>query len=89
MRYRATSLQLLELSCSDMIMVGTYLDPAGNCDNCTAVKNERDLSKEIFLLLSCIKSCGGRWGLNLPIDVLRGSRVSLILVSVFYNGDIH
>jgi hypothetical protein len=35
MRYRATSLQLLELPCSDMIMVGTYLDPAGNCDNCT------------------------------------------------------
>jgi hypothetical protein len=41
------------------------------------VKNERDLSKEAFLLLSCIKSCGGRWGLNLPIDVLRGSRVNL------------
>ena len=41
------------------------------------MKNERDLSKEAFLLLSCIKSCGGRWGLNLPIDVLRGSRVNL------------
>ncbi|CAD6216658.1 unnamed protein product [Miscanthus lutarioriparius] len=51
----------------------------GNCDNCTAVKNERDLSKEAFLLLSCIKSCGGRWGLNLPIDVLRGSRAKKIV----------
>lgn len=51
----------------------------GNCDNCTAVKNERDLSKESFLLLSCIKSCGGRWGLNLPIDVLRGSRAKKIV----------
>lgn len=51
----------------------------GNCDNCTAVKNERDLSKEVFLLLSCIKSCGGRWGLNLPIDVLRGSRAKKIV----------
>ncbi|GJN33444.1 hypothetical protein PR202_gb22044 [Eleusine coracana subsp. coracana] len=50
----------------------------GNCDNCTSVKNERDLSKECFLLLSCIKSCGGRWGLNLPIDVLRGSRVNIL-----------
>ncbi|CAL5061003.1 unnamed protein product [Urochloa decumbens] len=51
----------------------------GNCDNCTAVKNVRDLSKETFLLLSCIKSCGGRWGLNLPIDVLRGSRAKKIV----------
>ncbi|KAL0911570.1 hypothetical protein M5K25_019719 [Dendrobium thyrsiflorum] len=46
----------------------------GNCDNCTRDKRERDLSKESFLLLFCIKSCGGRWGLNMPIDVLRGSR---------------
>ncbi|RLM87531.1 hypothetical protein C2845_PM04G34160 [Panicum miliaceum] len=51
----------------------------GNCDNCTAVKNVRDLSKETFLLLSCIKSCGGHWGLNLPIDVLRGSRAKKIV----------
>ncbi|CAN6206495.1 unnamed protein product [Urochloa humidicola] len=51
----------------------------GNCDNCTAVKNVKDLSKETFLLLSCIKSCGGRWGLNLPIDVLRGSRAKKIV----------
>ncbi|KAL6657204.1 hypothetical protein ACP70R_004984 [Stipagrostis hirtigluma subsp. patula] len=51
----------------------------GNCDNCTAAKNERDLSKESFLLMSCIRSCGGRWGLNLPVDVLRGSRAKKIV----------
>ncbi|KAM0834445.1 hypothetical protein ACQ4PT_063596 [Festuca glaucescens] len=51
----------------------------GNCDNCTTTKTERDLSKESFLLLSCIKSCGGRWGLNMPIDVLRGSRVKKLV----------
>lgn len=34
------------------------------------------MSREAFLLMACIKSCGGRWGLNMPVDVLRGSRVS-------------
>jgi ATP-dependent DNA helicase RecQ len=27
------------------------------------------------MLLSCINDCGNRWGFNLPINVLRGSRV--------------
>ncbi|KAG0477517.1 hypothetical protein HPP92_014358 [Vanilla planifolia] len=55
----------------------------GNCDNCTRTKVERDLSKESFLLLSCIQSCGGRWGLNMPIDVLRGSRSRKIMENNF------
>lgn len=42
------------------------------------------MSREAFLLLTCIQSCGGRWGLNMPIDILRGSRVchfyTLILI---------
>ena len=49
---------------------------AGTCDNCTSSKKEIDMSREAFLLMACIQSCGGHWGLNLPIDVLRGSRVS-------------
>ncbi|KAG2639100.1 hypothetical protein PVAP13_2NG634500 [Panicum virgatum] len=61
----------------------------GNCDNCTAVKNVRDLSKETFLLLSCIKSCGGRWGLNLPIDVLRGSRAKKIVENNYDKLQMH
>ncbi|EEC82697.1 hypothetical protein OsI_27361 [Oryza sativa Indica Group] len=61
----------------------------GNCENCTRTKNERDLSKESFLLLSCIKSCGGRWGLNLPIDVLRGSRVKKIVENNFDKLPLH
>uniref|UniRef100_A0A0D9X300 ATP-dependent DNA helicase n=1 Tax=Leersia perrieri TaxID=77586 RepID=A0A0D9X300_9ORYZ len=61
----------------------------GNCDNCTRAKNERDLSKESFLLLSCIKSCGGRWGLNLPIDVLRGSRGKKIVENNFDKLPLH
>ncbi|XP_077236964.1 uncharacterized protein LOC143878578 isoform X2 [Tasmannia lanceolata] len=60
----------------------TFTD-CGNCDNCTSSKKERDMSTEAFLLLTCIQSCGGRWGLNMPIDVLRGSRSRKILDSHF------
>lgn len=36
------------------------------------------MSKEAYLLMACIHSCRGNWGLNLPIHVLRGSRVSFL-----------
>ncbi|KAF8780663.1 hypothetical protein HU200_001266 [Digitaria exilis] len=36
---------------------------------------QEDLIDEATLLLSCIKQCGGRWGLNVPIAVLRGITV--------------
>lgn len=62
---------------------GESTKDCGNCDNCTGPKREMDLSRESFLLLSCIRSCGGRWGLNMPIDVLRGSRSRKILDSNF------
>ncbi|KAL2470842.1 ATP-dependent DNA helicase Q-like 4A [Abeliophyllum distichum] len=55
----------------------------GTCDNCTNSKNESDMSREAFLLMACIKSCGGHWGLNLPVDVLRGSRSKKILDAQF------
>ncbi|KAJ4817025.1 ATP-dependent DNA helicase recQ [Rhynchospora pubera] len=61
----------------------------GNCDNCTGPKRERDLSRESFLLLSCIKSCGGRFGLNMPIDVLRGSRAKKIIENNFDKLPMH
>lgn len=55
----------------------------GNCDNCTNTKKERNISREAFLLLSCVHSCGSRWGLNMPIDVLRGSRSRKIIDNHF------
>ncbi|KAK2644672.1 hypothetical protein Ddye_019867 [Dipteronia dyeriana] len=58
-------------------------DKCGNCDNCLVSKRERDMSRESFLLLTCIKSCGGHWGLNLPVDVLRGSRAKKIVDAQF------
>lgn len=48
----------------------------GNCDNCKVPKKERDMSREAFLLMACIHSSKGNWGLKMPIDILRGSRVS-------------
>ncbi|PKA61813.1 Mediator of RNA polymerase II transcription subunit 34 [Apostasia shenzhenica] len=61
----------------------------GNCDNCSRTKVERDLSKESYLLLACIKSCGGRWGLNMPIDILRGSRSRKIIDNSFDKLPVH
>lgn len=64
-------------------------DNCGNCDNCTSSKRERDLSREAYLLMACIQSCGGHWGLNLPIDVLRGSRAKKILDARFDKLPLH
>ncbi|KAF9670983.1 hypothetical protein SADUNF_Sadunf13G0125900 [Salix dunnii] len=58
-------------------------EKCGNCDNCMDSKRERDMSKESFLLMSCIQSCQGYWGLNMPVDVLRGSRAKKILNAHF------
>ncbi|TMW96201.1 hypothetical protein EJD97_007752 [Solanum chilense] len=44
---------------------------------------EKDLAREAFLLMACIQSCGGRWGLNLPIGILRGSRSKKIVDAQF------
>lgn len=61
----------------------------GNCDNCTRDKIKRDISRESYLLLFCIKSCGGRWGLNMPIDILRGSRARKIIDNNFDKLPVH
>ncbi|KAK4274954.1 hypothetical protein QN277_018107 [Acacia crassicarpa] len=64
-------------------------DRCGNCDNCIVSKKQRDLSTEVFLLLACIQSCRGRWGLNMPIDILRGSRAKKILDAQFDKLPLH
>ncbi|XP_019071255.1 uncharacterized protein [Solanum lycopersicum] len=57
-------------------------DDCGNCDICTSSMKEKDLAREAFLLMACIQSCGGRWGLNLPIGILRGSRAETRLYKI-------
>ncbi|TVU22827.1 hypothetical protein EJB05_32547, partial [Eragrostis curvula] len=67
----------------------------GNCDNCTSLKIERDLGEESKLFLSCVKQCGGKWGLNIPIYVLRGSKSRKVIsnnlnrLSVYNSGKNH
>lgn len=65
-------------------------DNCGNCDNCTSVSaDQRDMAKEAYLLLTCIQSCGGRWGFNVPIDVLRGSRTKKLTENHFDKLPVH
>ncbi|KZV18306.1 Werner syndrome ATP-dependent helicase-like [Dorcoceras hygrometricum] len=61
----------------------------GTCDNCTSSKKDCDMSREAFLLMGCIQSCGGQLGLNLPVDVLRGSRSRRILDAKYDNLPFH
>lgn len=48
------------------------------------------MSKEAYLLMACIKSLRGSWGMNMSVDVLRGSRVSfyamIIVISTCNSG---
>ena len=55
----------------------TILFITGNCDNCVRPEGVqyRNFSEEAHLLMTAIKACGGRFGLGVPIDVLRGSMV--------------
>lgn len=64
-------------------------DTCGNCDNCLTERKERDMSKEAYLLMACIQSCRGSWGLNMPIDVLRGSRAKKIVEAHFDTLPLH
>ncbi|XLT08994.1 hypothetical protein HN51_054787, partial [Arachis hypogaea] len=60
-----------------------------NFDNCTVSRKERDMSREAFLLMACIHSCKGKWDLNMPIDILRGSRAKKILDAQFDKLPLH
>ncbi|CAN6468404.1 unnamed protein product [Victoria cruziana] len=62
----------------------------GNCDNCmNATERARDISREAYLLLNCVELCGSRWGINMPIDVLRGSRSRKIIDNHFEELQVH
>lgn len=58
-------------------------ETCGNCDNCMVSKRECDVSRESYLLMTSIQACGGYWGLNMPIDVLRGSRSKKVVDAQF------
>ncbi|PSS09571.1 Werner syndrome ATP-dependent helicase [Actinidia chinensis var. chinensis] len=64
-------------------------DKCETCDNCTTSRKESDMSREAFLLMACIQLCRGNWGLNMPVDVLRGSRAKKILNAQFDKLPLH
>ncbi|KAB2634498.1 Werner syndrome ATP-dependent helicase-like [Pyrus ussuriensis x Pyrus communis] len=64
-------------------------DKCGNCDNCISTKRERDMSREAFLLMACIQSCRGKWDLNIPVDILRGSRAKIIIDAQYDKLPLH
>ncbi|CAM6122489.1 unnamed protein product [Calypogeia fissa] len=63
----------------------------GMCDNCKrqGEVEYRDMTEAAQLLLSTVKLCGGRWGLNLPIDVLRGSKAKKIVEHGYDKCSVH
>lgn len=84
----------LSTTCRRKFLLGHFgeilpSDKCGNCDNCISSKKERDMSREAFLLMACIQSCRGRWGLNMPVDILRGSRAKKILDAQYDKLPLH
>ncbi len=47
--------------------------PCGKCSNCMHAGEERDMTKEAQMVLSCVKRMGGKFGAGLTAKVLRGS----------------
>ncbi len=46
----------------------------GNCGNCTDQSERKDVTIEAQMILSCIYRTNQRFGLNLIIQILRGSK---------------
>jgi ATP-dependent DNA helicase RecQ len=59
---------------------------SGSCDNCCGSGTvQKDVATDAMTLLLCIKETEGRFGLNLPINVLRGSNVNYITVEFIFD----
>jgi ATP-dependent DNA helicase RecQ len=46
----------------------------GNCSNCGSNFEEADVTEEARKIISCIKESGGRFGIKMITDILRGSK---------------
>eukprot|EP00899_Mesostigma_viride_P025241 jgi/Mesvir1/5901/Mv00672-RA.1 len=54
----------------------------GKCDNCSSCFSERekrDVGRDASLLLSVVAQLGNRFGLNMPVDVLVGSKAKKLV----------
>ncbi|EFJ31593.1 hypothetical protein SELMODRAFT_408296 [Selaginella moellendorffii] len=68
----------------------TKNDNCGNCDNCTkTAAQRRDMVQEAYAILAAVKLCGGFWGMNMPIDVLRGSLAKKVVERGYEKLHVH
>ena len=63
----------------------TDWDNCGNCSNCLDDSELTDITADTQKILSCIKRMNERFGSNMVVDVLRGSKGSRILSLGFDN----
>lgn len=54
-------------------------DYCGKCSNCLTQYETRDVSEEAVKILNCIRSSGERFGMNVILDTLRGSKNAKVL----------
>jgi ATP-dependent DNA helicase RecQ len=57
----------------------------GNCSNCKTNFEEKDITIEAQMIMSCIKRTGERFGARMIIDILRGSKNQRVVRSGFDN----
>ena len=51
----------------------------GNCSNCQTRFEKVDVTEEALKLIGCIRTSGQRYGLNMILDTVRGSKAAKIL----------
>jgi ATP-dependent DNA helicase RecQ len=49
-------------------------EPCGNCSVCDGEYEERDITVQTRKILSCVSRMGGRFGVNMVVNVLRGDK---------------
>lgn len=54
-------------------------DYCGNCSNCLTQYESKDVSYEALAILTCVQSLNSRYGLNVLLDTLRGSKNAKVL----------
>lgn len=82
-------LQIMESYCHTSICLRKYMleyfgdytasDDCGNCSVCKNEKEEKDVTLQAQMILSCINRSGQRFGRSVIVDTLRGSKNKRIL----------
>lgn len=50
----------------------------GNCSNCLTQFETVEVTESARILISCVKSCGGRYGVNVILDTVHGANTAKI-----------